>query len=403
MALFPPGCFIFAVLAGQSPLIEERVRKSLQRLVRGMSGTLLSGAICDPLDGGVFAARRSAGWDIPQLLKLADTQSAVGRAFALNSNWAADPAFLDLAKGCMDYADQQFAEGGSSIGNYSVVSDFEVGERTFFLPEEKVRELLSEDEFKAAKLAFGLSGLGNVPFEADPRRDYFRKNTFSQRKSVAEVATAMGESPERTKALLEASRKILNTARQEALEQADASFIEQCRITSINANYVTALAELARTTGEASYITRAQAVLAYLKEHHYTEDTRWLRTPVAGGRRQVRARGQDYSMLLAAHFALYRVDLDPNHLVEAITIAEDARSALTDDDGLLRELPIGDRIGSMPIYSNTMLFGPSTWGTIYGPMERLVQLTGDELLAESADTLRAHLMTGAKSTAYDSY
>lgn len=397
--LIPAGMLHFCGLAGQSPLIEERVRKSLQRLVRGMSGTLMRGAICDPLDGGVFAARRSAGWDIPQLLKLADTQSAVGRAFALNSNWAADPAFLDLAKGCLDYADQQFAEGGTSVGNYSVVSDPEVGERAFFLSDDKVRELLSEDEFKAAKLAYGLSGLGNVPFEADPRRDYFRKNTFSQRKSVAEVATALGESPEQTKALLESGRKILNTARQEMLEQADASFIEQCRITSINANYVTALAELARTTGEASYVTRAQAVLAYLKEHHYTKDAGWLRTPAAGGRRQVRARGQDYSTLLAAHFALYRVDLDPNHLVEAISIAEDARSALTDDEGLMRELPIGDRIGTMPIYSSAMLFGPSTWGTIYGPMERLVQLTGDELLAESADTLRAHLMTRAKAAA----
>ncbi|NNM29101.1 MAG: hypothetical protein HKO57_06240, partial [Akkermansiaceae bacterium] len=72
--------------------------------------------------------------------------------------------------------------------------------------------------------------------------------------------------------------------------------------------------------------------------------------------------------------ALYRLDLDPAHLHWAEALAAETLAKLGDKDAILLETPPDDRFGIFPIIHDAMVFGPSTWGTIYNPLGQLQQL-----------------------------
>jgi uncharacterized protein YyaL (SSP411 family) len=390
--LVPASLLRFAGETGLSPIMDEQVAESLKELVSGLSSTLQRSAIRDPLDGGFFAARHSSGWEIPQLMKTSSTQSLLAGGFAVNSQLTGNPELLELAKDCLDFVEQQFVEGDNSTGSFSGIVDSKVGDRAYFWSQEKVQELLPEAEYEVVREAFGLSSLGNLPMEVDPRRDYFRKNTLGEKKTPSQIAAATGQSAEDVTKLYDAACLRLLTHRKELVERSNSVFTEQTRITSINAHYLMALAEMAGVTGDSSYTTRAQAVLNHILTRHISEDGRLLRIAAAEGRRSVAARGEDYSTMLVALFALYRVDLDPKHMAVAQSLMEEAMEVLLDDNGLLAENPADERTTILPIYSTSMIFGGSTWGTIYGPLERIVQLSGSESLGAAALKLRAHLL-----------
>ena len=101
--------------------------------------------------------------------------------------------------------------------------------------------------------------------------------------------------------------------------------------------------------------------------------------------------------MVSALFSLYRNDLDPAHLEDILTITNEALTELLDEDGYLREAPANSRIAVGPTYSMSMVFGPSTWGSLYGPLERIAALTGDEQVRKTCETIRSQLVARAES------
>ena len=390
--LLPCGVLRMAGAVGQSSIADKRLKDSLRGFARGLSGTLNRSAIRDPLDRGFFSARSSAGWGIPNRLKAVDTQSTLATAYAQNAEWTGQPEVLQIAQEVMAFVELELASGGESIGNFWVMDDDKIGDHALFWSQERVRDLLPADVFPVIEKAYGISGLGNVPPEADPRRKYFRKNTFSEKLTAAETAEALKLNPDTTAQLLESGRKILLAQRQELIERSNLVLKDETRITSVNANYATALARLACITGDERYLTKAQSVLTYLRSRHYSPEGGLVRIGTVGGRRKIRARGIDYSSLIAALFEVYRMDLDPSHLIWAHTLAEEAIASLANEDGLLSECPVDEGISVSKVFSTSMLFSDSTWGSIYGPLERLNQLTKTQALNDWAETIRSYLL-----------
>ena len=122
------------------------------------------------------------------------------------------------------------------------------------------------------------------------------------------------------------------------------------------------------------------------------------RIPERDGHRGIRARGFDYATLLRALFDVYRHDLDPAHLVWAEALAKEALAQLRDADGLLAETSEEEQFAGHAVYSGLMVFGESTWGTIYGPLARLFRLTGNPEFGQTASAIRARLAPAAKTT-----
>ena len=390
--LLPCSVLRMAGAVGQSSIADKRLKDSLRGFARGLSGTLNRSAIRDPLDRGFFSARSSAGWGIPNRLKAVDTQSTLATAYAQNAEWTGQPEVLQIAQEVMAFVELELASGGESIGNFWVMDDDKIGDHALFWSQERVRDLLPADVFPVIEKAYGISGLGNVPPEADPRRKYFRKNTFAEKLTAAETAEALKLNPDTTAQLLESGRKILLAQRQELIERSNLVLKDETRITSVNANYATALARLACITGDERYLTKAQSVLTYLRSRHYSPEGGLVRIGTVGGRRKIRARGIDYSSLIAALFEVYRMDLDPSHLIWAHTLAEEAIASLANEDGLLSECPVDEGISVSKVFSTSMIFSDSTWGSIYGPLERLNQLTKTQALNDWAETIRTYLL-----------
>ena len=138
-------------------------------------------------------------------------------------------------------------------------------------------------------------------------------------------------------------------------------------------------------------MARAQETLATLRENHYSEQDGLSRIPERDGHRGIRARGFDYATLLRALFDVYRHDLDPAHLVWAEALAKEALAQLRDADGLLAETSEEEQFAGHAVYSGLMVFGESTWGTIYGPLARLFRLTGNPEFGQTASAIRARL------------
>lgn len=391
--LLPTSLLHFAGCAISSPLIPDRTDQKFRELVQGVSSQLMRGAIRDPLAGGFFSARRSRGWDLPQTFKTNDTQANAALAFSQNALASDHPVWAQVAVETLAYAERRFSAQRDGQGSYVVYLDRELTDRAFFWSEARLTELLTPEELAVATQAYGITALGNIPIEQDPRRDYFHQNSLGQKLTSAEVAAALGTPPAQTADLLEQARQRLLAQQHEILSPAGASFTDPTRITASNARTIQALVSTTRSTGDEAHLQRAQTLLRYLREHHYSPEGGLLRIAKSEDQDGVRARGEDYSALLVALFHIYRLDLDPTHLEWALTLAEEAIETLGTEDHLLLERPPGEAIGDFPLYSHAMIFGDSTWGTIYGPLVRLTQLAPNSTaFPPIVDALHAHLL-----------
>ncbi len=198
------------------------------------------------------------------------------------------------------------------------------------------------------------------------------------------AASDLGITAERARKLLASARQRLRSHRRQLL-QAGGQTVEPTPVTSVNARFAVALAELGAVCNDPELLQRAQKVLRFLRQSHYTGDGGLMRIAPTSTRRGIPARGIDYATLLDALFRVYRHDLDPRHLVWAARLGREVLGNHSDTEGLLLEVPGKDRILTVPLYDPAMIVGNSAWGIIYGPLQRLHQLTG----AEEFETARA--------------
>lgn len=385
--LVPTSLWRLSATAALSAQTDPSVARRLAGLLEGNTDLLLRSPIHDPLDGGFFSARRSSGWEIPVFMKTADTQVQVALALARSSALLDSARHLNVAQEVLEFAGRHFGPDGAGLGSYDANLPEELESLVYLWSQDALREFLTAEEFAVASAAYGISSLGNIPPESDPKRQFFRKNSLGAKRSAAEVAEDLGRDPAEVQGLLDAVRKRLLAQREEALGRGNSSFMERSRVTATNARYVTALAEIAAITGDPAMLERARNMLADIETKHRTPDGRLLRLAQADDRRMIPARAEDYAALVDAQLALYRVDLDLAHLTAARNLVSALLADHLNPDGFIIEPPLTKRVGELSIISNSMVFGDSTWGALFGALTRIRQLTGDAEIAKVSDTI----------------
>ncbi|MEI7955435.1 MAG: DUF255 domain-containing protein, partial [Verrucomicrobiota bacterium] len=211
---FPSGTLelLASVALTESLPKEERARSlnMLQELLKD----LLPSPMFDPLDGGLFTVRRSGNWAFPVFDREAGGQTRAIVALLRAYQATHDPLVLERALGVLAYVEKSFAAhgGGFAIGDSP-------GERPkcWLWTIEEVSKILPAADVAWWTAATGMHGLGNLPFEADPTREFFRGNTLGWTKPMSEVASGLGLTPEAFKPRFDAARKILLKARDERL------------------------------------------------------------------------------------------------------------------------------------------------------------------------------------------
>ena len=392
--LVPFAMLHFSGRLAHDPATSDVLRKRLVEMLRGHLDLLLSSAIRDPLDGGFFGSRRTLGWALPNFSKDSVTQLNAVLALVTAAGITGENHYLEAAKTVLEFAETRFAVEGGGIGLYEEPAADELATKAYLWSLEQLRELLPPDEFKVVEKCYGVTGLGNIPLESDPQRDFFRLNSLHHAVAPEDAAAGLGLAPEQARTLLDSARQRLLVRRQETLEETR-QFVETTRTAELDARWVLALVELANAAGDDAMLIRAGEVLADMQARNVTERG-LMRIPARADRRAVAARGSDYAMVLDALLLAYRHTLDPRHLVWADQLVAEVFEKLVDEENLVREQPVDDRLLLTPIYNSSMIFGHSTWGVICGPLERLRQLTGSEKLEKLIANKTDRLINGLK-------
>jgi len=238
--------------------------------------------------------------------------------------------------------------------------------RNWLWTVEEVQKALPAEDAAWWIAATGMRGLGNLPSEADPKRDFFRCNSFGMIKSMAEIAAGLNVTPEAFKPRYEATVQRLLAARESRLKAAPKDE-EAHSVTSFR--MVSAYAAAFSATGTAAYRDRAVELLKRARETFSDGPQLWQYASktdpsISAGRAFL------YGLALQACLDVADVTADADWLNWADDLATAAAERFASSD-FLKECPDNAKVIDLPITDLTMLFDESSAGLISSNESRL--------------------------------
>ena len=363
--LFPAGAIDLMSTAAMHPGVPADVRGRCLDTTRELLVDLLSSAMFDPLEGGVFSSRRNTSWALPMFCR--DCVSQCRAAVALFNAYTAtkNPRALEKALDLIAFAEKNFktSEGLFAVG----VTDESPPSAWLWNVEEIDKALPAEDAAWWIR-ATGMKGLGNLPSEADTRREYFRSNSIGLGKSVAELAAEAHVAPEAFAPRFESVRKTLLKMRNARLGDLAR---DDCSHAGATLRMVSAYAAAFSATGEMKF--RDKAVDLLEKARNSFADRPGLRlfskpSPPSIGE----GRAFLYGLALQSALDVSTITSDHKWLDWAEDLATTAAERFTAAN-FLKECPDDAKICDVPVTDLVMLFDDSTAGLISFAECRLAQ------------------------------
>ncbi len=354
--LFPSGSIDLLSTAAVHPGLPPEVRTRCQETVRELMLDILPSAMFDPLEGGVFNSRRGKSWALPNFSWDCGSQARAVVALIHAYRATGDTRVLEKALGLISFSEKSFltSEGLFSVG----LADESEPTAWLWTVEQVQKELPAADALWWIR-ATGMKDLGNLPSEADMAREYFRSNTLGLSQSLAEMATANGETVEAFTPRFEATRKTLLKARNARIGSAKRDNSSHAGSTFRMAS---AYAAAFGATGDVKYRDAAVALMdkaraAFSKGPElqlFSSDT----PPSLGG-----GRAFLYGLALQASLDLSDITSDEKWLSWSEDLATTAAELFTGND-FLKECPDEGKILDLPVTDLVMLFDDSTAGLI---------------------------------------
>ena len=353
---FPSGTLDLLASVVLTPSVPKDIRARSLDMLQELLKDVLTSPMFDPLDGGLFSVRRSGSWAFPVFDRECGGQAraivALLRAYQATRN----PLVLERALGVLAYADKTFVTrgGGFALGDSP-------GERPkcWLWTIEDIRKVLPAEDAAWWIAASGMHGLGNLPFEADPTREFFRCNTLRWVKPMSEIAAGLGLAPEVFKPRFEAARKILLKARDERLGGMPRDETEHAATTF---RMVSAYAVAFGATGDPLFRERALSLLEHARKTFVDGPQLWM---YAGQNPPTISAGRAFLYGLAMQATLDVADIsgEEKPLTWADDLASTSAERFTAAD-FLKECPDNAKLIDLPVTDLTMLFDESTAGLI---------------------------------------
>ncbi|MEI6606855.1 MAG: DUF255 domain-containing protein [Verrucomicrobiota bacterium] len=353
---FPSGTLDLLASVAITPSVPKEMRARSLKMLQELLKDVLPSPMFDPLDGGLFAMRRASTWEFPVFDREGSCQARAIVALLRAYQATRDPLVLERALGVLAYAEKTFStrSGGFALGDSP-------GERPkcWLWTTEDIRKALPEEDATWWIAASGMHGLGNLPFEADPTREFFRYNTLAWAKPMAQIAAGLGLSPEAFKPRFETARKILLKTRDERLGGGVRDETEHAATTL---RMVSAYAVAYGVTGNPQFRDKAIALLEHARKTFSDGPQLWMyaaKSPpaIAAGRAFL------YGLAMQATLDVADITGEEKHLVWADDLATTSAERFTATD-FLKECPDNAKIIDLPITDLTMLFDESTAGLI---------------------------------------
>lgn len=381
--LFPTGAIEVLATAAMCRNLSQDDRSRCLRTLRETLADLLPSAMFDPLDGGLYSARRGMSWALPAFERECNRQAlavtALCRAYQATGNLLA----LRRALGVLDFIERNYRTEG---GLFALGSTPPKPIRAHLWTLDEVREVLPPEDVAWWIAATQMTPLGNLPSEADPRRDFFRCNSFGMERSPGELAAGLGLGLEAFVPRYEAACKLLLEARAARLG-------ETPRDTEAHATtcfrVVSAYCAAYTATGDPAFRDKATALLKLAQEAFSEGADLWqfaTRTApsVSAGRAFL------YGLALQAVLDVMDVTGDASWALWADDLATTAAERFA-REGFLRECPKHAEVMDLPITDLVMLFDESSAGLVSSNESRMA-VRGRPLL-ESFSSLATSLPT----------
>ncbi len=374
--LFPAGAIELLSTAAVRPGLPPDVRARCLRTTRELMVDLLPSAMIDPLDGGVFTSRSGPSWALPTFVR--DCPGQARAAVALISAFRAtgDPLALEKALGAISFAEKSY---GTSEGLFSLGFSPPNNPESWMWKVEDLEQVLPAEDASWWIKATAMKGLGNLPSEADTRREYFRCNTLGLGKSAASIAAEVSQSEESFKPRFEKVRASLLAVRNARISHVTR---DECSHAGATFRMVSAYAAAYGATGDEAYRVKASALLKRAREafmvgpklRMFSSD---VPDSVGAGRAFL------YALALQAVLDMADITSDEQWLVWSEDLATTSAEKFTNDEFLL-ECPDEAKLVDLPITDLVMLFDDSTGGLISSTESRLAEL-GRPLVASFSE------------------
>jgi uncharacterized protein YyaL (SSP411 family) len=362
----PSGVFELLGRSATSPALPESLRQTCQAVVAGSAANLVHSSMIDPLDGGIYLARRGSGWNLPVFSRNTATQCRM--SIALIACWRAtgNQDFLSAATAALDFAEKGLGTGeGQIIHGTTLAKD---KEPAMLWKTEELEHRLTPEEYRALSMASELRGLGNVPFGDDPNRQYFRLNVLGNRRSAAEIAPELGASAAATAALLKSAYKKLRKIRDQRI--AGSLIVETAAYARHHARLASANAAAFAATGDPTLRDRAVAHLKTLKADYFDAKSGLKQFPKTPDPILGHARAVDYALTIQACLDVQSVTLDNSWLNWGKQLLDLASERFVLNTRM-REFDEASKVIDIPLGDAVMVFGDSSCGVLHAAIERL--------------------------------
>jgi uncharacterized protein len=381
--LFPSSALEVLALGARHPGLPKDVRDRCIQSTRDLLKDLLPSAMFDPLDGGVFSSRRGISWALPSFVRDCPGQARVTVALFEAFRSTGDEVAREKALGLIEFSEKTYLtkDGLFAVGLMPVTKTAD-----WLWSVEEVEELLGPEDSAWWIEATGMVGLGNLPSEVDPRRDFFRGNSIGLRKPQSEIAASLSLSPQEFKTRFDAVRAKLLAVRNARLGESarDSESHAGASLRMVSA-YVAAFG----VTGEEVYREKAVALLQRCREHFAVGARLRLFTRDAP-ESLVAGRAFLYALALQSVLDVAAITSDDQWLVWSEDLATTAAELFT-GNSFLHECPEGARLIDIPVTDLVMLFDDSTAGLVSSSEIRLAEL--GRPLVESFSELATPLPT----------
>lgn len=363
--LFPAGAIDLLATAAIHPGLSLETRSRSLETVRELMIDLLPSAMFDPLEGGVFSSRRGNSWALPGFYRDGASQARAAVALIHAYRATGDIKVLEKALGLISYAEKFI---GTSEGLFAVGLAQESNPASWLWSIEDIKKELSPEDAAWWIEVTGMKGLGNLPSEVDPRREYFRCNSLSIDKSVAEIAASLSQPIETFAPRFEMVRKILLKARNTRLGPTISDDTSHAGATF---RMVSAYAAAFGVTGDEKFREKAvslleRARLAFSDGPRLRLFSRDAPSSIGEGRAFL------YGLAMQAALDVSAITSDDKWLDWSENLATTAAELFTDGE-FLKECPDDARIINLPITDLVMLFDDSTAGLISFAESRLAE------------------------------
>lgn len=354
--LFPAGAIDLLATAAVHPGLPAETRTRCLETTRELLNDLLPSAMFDPLEGGVFSSRRGNSWALPAFTRdcLSQARTAVSLIHAYRAT--GDEHALEKALAAISFAEKSYltAEGLFSVG----MEQESESAAWLWSVEDIERELSPEDAAWWIKVS-GMKGLGNLPSEVDPRREYFRSNSLAIGKTPEEIAAELSLPVETFVPRYDMVRKTLLKARNTRLGPTPRDESSHAGATF---RMVSAYAAAFGVTGDEKF--REKAVSLLEKARIAFSDGPKLRLFSKDAPNSIgEGRAFLYALALQAAIDISVITSDEKWIDWSENLATTAAELFTDGE-YLKECPDDAKIIDLPITDLVMLFDDSTAGLI---------------------------------------